>query len=81
MMPENLLNELEQTAKDAGVRVALIAAYQAGQCCELSASVDSLRNEAAQQKFRMEMGVQMGQPAPKSMPLAYNADWVSQEGD
>lgn len=81
MMPEKLLAELEQTAKDAGVRVALTMAYQAGQCCELSARVDSLRNEAAQQKFRLEMGVQMGQPAPKFTSLAYNADWVSQEGD
>lgn len=36
MMPELLLNELEQTAKESGVRVALMSAYQAGQADALN---------------------------------------------
>lgn len=65
MMPLSLLDELEQTAKDAGVRVALMSAYLSGQVCELKASVDSLN------KLRQ----------PKFTPMAYNADWVEREGD
>lgn len=73
MMPENLLNELEQAAKDAGVRVALIAAYHQGRAEELKARAESLK--------RIAIAMQVEQAGSKFTPLAYNADWVEREGD
>lgn len=97
MMPEPLLNELEQTAKDAGIRVALIAAYHQGRAEELKAWAESIEriasdacktsesssrtDESGVRNSSPAIAMQVEQAGSKFTPLAYNADWVSQDGD
>lgn len=54
MMPESLLNELKQTAQDVSVEVALVMAYQAGQCCELREHMESIRRARVDNSLAMK---------------------------